>query len=152
MKVILTRTMNGFLPADEQTSEWYRKLKIGDVIHGNFSKYRNIGFHRKYFALLNIGFQNWTPGEIDFKYGTPEKNFERFRSDVTILAGFYETTIRLDGSVRVEPMSISFGSMSPEDFETLYSMTIDVLLKHVYGSGMSREAVDGLVQKYLDFS
>ena len=151
-EVILTKTLNGLIPADEPTSVWYQKLKIGESVHGKFAKYRNVGFHRKYFALLNIAFDNWNPSEINSKYGVPEKNFDRFRADVTILAGYYHTTVRLDGSVRVEPKSISFASMSQEEFEGLYSSTINVLLKYVYGSGMTAEEIDRIVDEYLRFT
>ena len=120
-------------------------------MHGDFRKIRNILFHRKYFALLNIGFDNWEPGEINSKYGVPEKNFERFRADLTILAGFYENTIRLDGSVRIEPKSISFAKMTAEEFADLYSKTIDVLIKHVYKMKINAEKLDEIVESYLQF-
>jgi hypothetical protein len=152
MEVFLTKSLSGLIPADQPTAEWMGKLKIGESVHGNFKRYRNIGLHRKWFALLNVAFDNWNPGEIDSKYGMPEKNFDRFRADVTILAGYYETTIRLDGSVRVEPKSVSFASMSQEEFESLYSKTIDVLLKHVYGQGMTPEELNQIVERYLSFA
>jgi len=61
----------------------------------------------------------------------PEKNFDRFRKDIAILAGFYEATFRLNGDVRLEAKSISFHSMSEDEFEELYTKTIDVIVKHV---------------------
>lgn len=140
------------LPADPESAEWISKMKIGQIIHADFKKSRNYRFLKKYFALLNIGFDNWTPGEVSSKYGTPEKNFDRFRADCTILAGYFETYIRLDGSVRIEPKSISFSSMSEEEFEKLYSSTIDVLIKHVYGGELDRDGIDNMVAEYLGFA
>ena len=96
-------------------------------------------FTKKWFALLKIGYDNWEPGEINSQYGTPEKNFERFRKDVTILAGYYSIVVRLDGTTRVEADSVSFGSMDESQFSELYSKTIDVLLRRVYDSSMSAE-------------
>ena len=122
------------------------------MVSGEFKKVRNYRFLKKYFALLKIGFDNWTPGLINSKYGIPEKNFKRFRADLTILAGYYETTIRLDGSVRVEPKSISFAGMEEEEFSELYSKTIDVLIKHVYNASMTPEEIDETVNKYLQFA
>ena len=81
----------------------------------------------------------------------PTKNFDRFRADLTILAGFYDTTVRLDGSVRVEPRSISFAKMSAEEFSDLYSRTIDVLIKHVYKQDMNPEKLNQVVESYLRF-
>jgi len=147
----LIKTLSGLMPGDKTTQDWYAKIKAGDTVHGKFSKVRNPAFHRKYFALLNIAFDTWEPGEINSKYGRPEKNFDAFRKDLAILSGFYEIVIRLDGSTRIEAKSISFASMNEEEFETLYSNTIDVLLKRVYGKNMTREEIDEAVDKYLSF-
>lgn len=151
MHCILTKTRSGFIPGDPQTETWFKKIKIGEDVRGNFKRYRNPAFHRKYMALLNIAFDIWEPGEIDYKYGVPEKNFDRFRKDVAILAGFYEPVIRLDGSVRIEPKSISFANMDQDEFQELYSKTIDVLIKHVYNLKSTPEQIEETVRKYLEF-
>ena len=152
MKAYLSKTMTGFAPADEATAEWHRKMKLGQVVQGKYTKVRNYAFLRKYFALLNLGFENWNPGEINSKFGVPEKNFERFRADVTILAGHYDVTIRIDGSTRIEPKSVSFANMNEEIFEKLYSATIDVLLKFVYKKDMDAEKLNQLVEQILLFA
>jgi len=151
MKGFFVKTRFGLAPEDPVTREWFDKLKLGQGVSGEFRKVRNVAFHRKYFALLNVGYDNWEPGAIDSKYGIPQKNFNRFRADVTILAGFYDITIRLDGSARVEPKSISFASMDEDEFAQLYSATIDVLLKYVYDRNMDAESLDKLVNEYLNF-
>ncbi len=112
---------------------------------------RNVLFHRKYFALLNIGFDNWTPGEINSKYGVPEKNFDRFREDLAIMCGYFNLVIRLDGTSRPEAKSISFAKMDQEMFEDLYSKTINKLIKHVYNEKLSPDELNDIVEKYLQF-
>ena len=139
------------MPIDPDSVAWFNKLKPGEVVRAEFKKVRNYQFHKKYFALLSVGFDNWEPGEINSKYGVPTKNFDRFRADLTILAGFYDTTVRLDGSVRIEPRSISFAKMSAEEFSDLYSRTIDVLIKHVYKQDMDPEKLNQIVESYLRF-
>jgi len=151
MDVYFTTTMMGLIPADERSRTWFQKLKLGEAVHADFKRVRNYRFLKKYFALLNLAFDQWEPGEVNSKFGRPEKNFDRFRADLTILAGYYESTIRLDGSVRIEPKSISFSKMSEEDFERLYSATITVLIKHVYGPDMTEDEIRRLVEKYLEF-
>ena len=152
MKYYLSKSQVGLVPVDPESQEWFNRLKTGQVVSADFRQVRNYRFLKKWFALLKIGFDNWEPGEIDSKHGTPEKNFDRFRADVTILAGYYETTIRLDGSVRVEPKSVSFARMTEEEFGELYSKTIDTLIKYVYGSGMTPEDMDKTVERYLQFA
>ena len=151
MQVYLIKTMVGLIPADERSRIWFEKIKQGQAVHCDFKRVRNYRFLKKWFALLNLAFDQWEPGEIDGKYGVPEKNFDRFRADVTILAGFFESTIRLDGSVRIEPKSVSFAQMTEDEFHELYSKTVDVLIKHVYGSAMTAEAIEETVKKYLEF-
>ncbi len=63
---------------DEPTKEKSSKVKMGGIIHGPFAQMRNVRFHRKFFALLNLAFDYWEPGEISSAYGVPEKNFNRF--------------------------------------------------------------------------
>ena len=151
MKAQLSKTISGLMPIDPDSVAWFNKLKPGEVVRAEFKRTRNYQFHKKYFALLSVGFDNWKPGEINSKYGVPTKNFDRFRADLTILAGFYDTTVRLDGSVRIEPRSISFAKMSAEEFSDLYSRTIDVLIKHVYKQDMDPEKLNQIVESYLRF-
>ena len=96
----------------------------------------NIKFHRKFFALMHLAFDYWEPpkhgeGSALSDKMAIERNFDRFRYDVTILAGYYDATYRLNGDVRLEAKSISFGSMSEDDFEDLYSKVIDVIINRV---------------------
>jgi len=151
--IILTKTLSGFIPADPKTDEWYRKVKLGSTIHSDFKQMRNAAFHRKLFALFNLAFDYWNPGEVNSKYGTPEKNFDRFRKDLTILAGYYHNVIRLDGSVRVEADSLSFGSMDQETFNGLYSNILDVILKRIPIMGeWGEDKVNEIVNQVLEFA
>ena len=152
MHVTLRKTQTGFLPGDPATEEWYKKVKPGAFIHGDFKQIRNKLFHSKYFALLTIGFENWEPGEIDSDYGIPMKNFDRFRKDVAILCGFYEIVPRLDGTARPEAKSISFANMDETEFQDLYSKTIDLFIKKIYGKDMTVKTMDDTVNHYLSFA
>lgn len=58
--------------------------------------------------------------------------FDRFRKDLTILAGFYEQTVRLNGEVRTEAKSLAYGNMEQEEFERCYSSLINAAIKHVF--------------------
>ena len=151
MNIYLVKYNNGLFPADDNSKSAINKMKSGQLVRAKVTKPRNYAFHRKYFALLSIAFDNWDPPETSSPWGVPVKNFDRFRRDVAILAGYYETYVRIDGSVRVEPRSISFAKMSAEEFEDLYSKTIDVLIKHVYGSAMKPDRINKIVEEYLSF-
>jgi hypothetical protein len=156
MDVIFTKTrisnISAYVPGDPSTEEWDQKIKIGENVHGPFRKMRNPLFHRKFFALLNLAFEYWEPGEINSKYGVPEKNFDRFRKDLTILAGHYHIVARLDCTAGPEADSISFGNMDQDTFERLYNSVLNVILKKINVlKDMTKDEVNDLVNKVLEF-
>ena len=108
-------------------------MQLGANFCLNFAKKRNScnGFH--------------------YEFVCPQKNPERFRKDVIILAGYFDATYRLDGDVRIEAKSISFASMSEDEFEKLYSATIDVILKHVC-TQFDGKMLDEVVEQALAFA
>ncbi len=151
MEICLTKTFNGFVPSDPKSQEWADKIKIGQEVHSDFKKARNSGFHRRYFALLTIAFDLWEPGEINSKYGKPEKSFDRFRADLQILAGSFHTEIRVDGTVRVESDSISFAAMSQEQFEDLYQRVLNVIMQKILPN-TSKEEIEHMTEQFLMFA
>ncbi len=129
-------------PATDHDRELLQHIKIGQPTRLTFKRVRNYDFHKKYFALLNFAFDYWDPSLLE-KWG--EKNFERFRKDIIILSGYYTQYVRLDNTVRVEAQSIAFANMPEEDFEKLYTATIDVIIKYVlknYTGEMLRSVVE----------
>jgi hypothetical protein len=150
---MLIRSEVGLLPADNDTREWFAKLRIGASVLAKVVQPRNPAFHRKFFALLQYGFEHWaeTQQPQEYKGEAVQPNFERFRKDITILAGYGRPVVNIRGDVRMEADSISFGSMSAETFEKLYSAVIDVLLTRVFKGPQwtereLRDVVDGLVE------
>jgi len=146
--------LDELVPADLKTSDFIHSLKTGQVIHGKFTRVRNYKFHKRFFALLNFLYEHWEPGEFQdskWKNIKPQKNFDRFRKDLIVLAGFYEAFYRLDGSTRIEAKSISFGNMGEEEFEELYSKVIDVGLKHILPN-YNKTELEKVVDELLSFS
>lgn len=48
-------------PATPEDSEFLQRIKFGEWIHAEFKRVRNYKFHKKLFALLQLGFDYWTP-------------------------------------------------------------------------------------------
>jgi len=143
LKLHLQKVPGGLIPVSESDREYIDKLKQGQVIWAEFKKKRNYEFHKKYFALLDFLYDNWEPDS--------EKNFDQFREDVTILAGYYEQHVRLNGDMRTVAKSISFGSMSAEDFEKLYSGTINVGLKYILHN-YTKKDLDNVLNNLMSFA
>lgn len=59
----LIKQSSGILiPATPETSDILQsKIKLGAVLVAEFKQVRNPAFHRRYFALLNLGFEYWEP-------------------------------------------------------------------------------------------
>lgn len=147
------RSTAGLTPADEETREWFAKVKLGGLVFAEVRQPRNPAFHRKMFALFKYAYDYWseTAPEITYKGERVLPDFDRFRKDITIVAGFHHAVVNLKGEVRMEAESLSFGSMSQERFEEVYSGVINALLQRVFrGPSWSeeqlREIVDGLVE------
>lgn len=152
MKFQLIRTLTGFTPADPDSLERAKKIKPGTQCHGDIAVPRNNKFHRKYMALLKLGFDYWEPPE-KLHQGRPIlKNFERFREDVAILAGFYTVEWNINGEPRFKAKSIAFANMEEDEFEKLYNATIQVLIDKVLeAKGFNRETLDQVIDELLRF-
>lgn len=121
------------LPADDEQAELLSKIPAGSLVRVTVARPRNAAFLRKYFALLKYAFDMWSDLQPPREHrGQPVvTSFERFRDEVTILAGHYETVWNIQGEMRLQAKSVSFAKMSEEDFEKFYSHVIDVLLQKV---------------------
>ncbi len=132
MELILTKTTSGTLaPSDEEGVNTLAKLKIGEGVKVSIKRVNNVEFHRKLMALLTLGFEIWEPKEQTYKGMVVQKNFDQFRKDITILAGYYEPVINFKGEVRLIAKSLNFSKMGQEERETLFNSVLNVLLKKV---------------------
>lgn len=59
----LIKQSSGILiPATAETSDILQsKIRLGAVLEADFRQLRNPAFHRRFFALLNLGFEYWEP-------------------------------------------------------------------------------------------
>lgn len=150
----LFQTLGGLTDADNKAWRkfWKRAigLEVGELLTCDFTITRNPKFHRKFFVLLGVGYEAWDPGRKHKTYkGKPVlKEFEQFREDVTILAGYYEQTFGMDGRMKLTAKSIAFSSMEEIEFERLYNAVATVLLERVL-TNYSRADLDIVVQKIL---
>lgn len=79
------------------------------------------------------------------------KNFERFRKDILIMAGFYDQTFDLRGNMKLEAHSISFSSMDDAEFERVYSAVATVIIEHVLTGYSGREELDRVVEQMTGY-
>lgn len=157
-EIELVKTPDGLRGAtDEEHTAWLKfkgwleQLEPGEYARIGYEKPRNSKFHRKFFAMLKVGFDAWEPRRKKYRGQMVQKNFERFRKDVTIAAGFYDLVATAAGGVRHEAKSISFASMDDTEFEQVYTAVADVLLQGVLVR-YNRDELDRVVAELMSFS
>ena len=115
-EIYLVKRYGQLMPANDGDAEKVALLTDGGIFKATFTKPRNGGFHRKYFALLGVMFELWNP-ELPEWNGKPSmKSFERFRKDIAIATGHHELVVSIKGEVRAEAKSISFANMDELEF------------------------------------
>lgn len=130
MKVNMEKRDGGFLsPFDDFAQDKINKLKTGCIYEVEFKYCRNPSFHGKVFSFLGFCFHFWK-GNNEFMDEAAQ--FDVFRKNLTVLAGYYDSFYKIDGSVRIEAKSLSYGSMTQEDFERFYNAAIQAAMKHVF--------------------
>lgn len=121
MKMLVVKQLNGsFTPAYDSDYEQAKKIKAGETVQCEIKKVRNPNFHKKFFALINLVYQN----QDRFK------NFEWLREQLTIEAGYYYVEYTLHGEEIKKAKSISFAAMDETEFSDLYNAVIDTIVKY----------------------
>jgi len=134
-----------------EARDWLDSVKLGKAVSVDVSLPRNAGFHRKFFAMLNVAYENNEWPELDTKWGKVRTNFEAFRKYVTVKAGHYSVELLPNGQIKAEPKSISWAKMGQEDFENLYSDVLDVILMEFLDNWTSAD-MERAVERMLNFA
>lgn len=121
MKILLAKTLTGSLkPAFDSDHDKLKKIKAGAIVECEIKQPRNILFHRKFFALINLVYSNQ---EV-------YNNLDHLRKDLTVVAGYYDVRYNFEGVEIYEPKSISFASMDEAEFNDYYSAIIHTICNH----------------------
>lgn len=134
-RIALVRTLSGFKPAYDSDIELSKKIKLNEVYVYDFKKPRNYEFHKKFFALVNMVFQNQE------QY----TNIEDLRKDLIIESGNYYLRYDFLGVEIREAKSISFSSMDDIMFSELYNSVIDVIIKYFH---FDKQEIIENIEKY----
>lgn len=121
MEISLVKRSDGlFSVAYDSDYEKAQKVKIGDTYKCQITKPRNYEFHKKYWALINMVFDNQELFD----------HVDDMRREITIEAGFFNTYHGLHGEFIKQAKSLSFAEMDEFEFQELYERTKDVICLH----------------------
>lgn len=118
MKLKFKKFANALIPFDDECVEAIKKWSNDDFIIVEAKRPRNNGHHRKFFALLNIVLTN-----TDL-FQSIDETMEYFK----VKGGHYKI-IKIGNTHYPITKSISFSSMSQDEFNQFYDKAIDTALE-----------------------
>jgi hypothetical protein len=140
MELLLIKSQQILIPGNDETAEWLGKKKQGSTLVADLHEMRNGAFFRKWWALVKYAFDAWseTCEPEEYKGMPVQPDFDRFRKDVTILAGFRVPVWNIKGELRVEAESLKWAKMTEERFAQLYEATLRALTQAVFNGKRCR--------------
>lgn len=126
---VFVKRKGALVPGDAPAWEAFNRMKEEAAYLVNLNRPRNISHHRKLFALLNLVHEN-----TDDRWPT----LDTLLDDLKISTGLFETRINaVTGIPYVVAKSISFASMTQDEFEQWFDRAVDLICKQVLD--MSRD-------------
>ena len=137
MKIQVVKTSNGIIkPAYGSDHEYFKKIPINEVFEIEYKKQRNIKFHRKFFALIKLAYEN----QNDYRL------MEDLRRDLLITSGNYNEVVnKITGEVFKVADSISFSNMDDVKFNEVYESVKEVIAKWL---GITNENINEEIEQY----
>ncbi|MBE6199780.1 MAG: DUF1367 family protein [Rikenellaceae bacterium] len=143
MDIYCRVTEQGLVPMYDSDLEEKRRLKIGDTVLCKISRPRNYEFHKKFFALVRLTYEN-LPERLHYMLSiwSEEDLLTCLKLDLGLA-----TTVYHGGKEFIKTGSISFAAMDNSEFENFYQRTIDVILNK-YLRGTDKQA---LLEEIVNF-
>ena len=130
MKFLVVKRLNALCPIDETGEAAVRKFGLGEIVSVEVKRPRNVAFHRKFFAMLQIILQNQDA----------YKSIDDLLDVCKLRIGHFRTINTKNGEVQI-PDSISFAAMDDTAFGDFYDRACNWVVT---------EVIPGLQRTHLD--
>jgi hypothetical protein len=138
VRLLMRKTLGGSLqPIDDAGRELLSKIGASTILAVEWKRPRNVWFHRKLFAMLNIIFQNQSH----------YKSVDDLLDVCKLRTGHIRRISTTRGDVLI-PKSISFAAMDEDSFSKFYDRAVDWMLTEVI-PGLKRHDLDAAVEDEL---
>lgn len=135
MDIFCKVTPYGLVPLYDTDLDAKRHLKVGRVVKCHVSNPRNYEFHKKFFALVRLTFDNLPTCLAEYwQIHNEHDMLRRFKRDL----GYFSTLTNERGEREIEYRSISFSAMEQHEFEQFYMQCLD-LVEYNYLKGIDRD-------------
>jgi hypothetical protein len=143
-RLYLTKTLSGFIPADEPSRDEWKKYKNGEAYRADIVKPRSYQHHKLCMALVSLTYEN-LPDRYHTTWPTPQK-FRRMLADAV---GHVEEFVTKDGEVRTMPLTLSYEDI-PDDvaFGRIFAAMMSVCA-HLLGME-NLDHLEAEVSRYAD--
>lgn len=130
MKIQMVKLRGGVLaPASDIDEEVMTRFKTNEQYEIEIKQSRNPKFHAKVFKFLTYCFNHW---KSDREFMDEAGQFDVFRKNLTVIAGYKREYYSIRGAVRVEAMSLSYANMDQVAFEQLYNALISAAMRTIF--------------------
>jgi len=143
MKIYCKVTEIGLVPMYGSDLDEKRRLKVGETVLCEVTKPRNYEFHKKFFALVRLTFEN-LPERLSQMLSI--RSEEDMLDCMKIDLGLYSSAWH-GGRQVVKPGSISFAKMDETEFEKFYGRAVDMVLS-LYLAGTNKEELLEEVERF----
>jgi hypothetical protein len=120
MLAIFRKELGCLRPTDGAGEELLRKIKLGAVVTVEVKRPRNLQHHRKFWALMQLLYENQE------HYQSADEICTVFKFRI----GHTKKIKTRDGIVE-EPLSIAFAAMDQDAFDGFYDRALDFAVKEI---------------------
>lgn len=120
------------------------RLRIGEIYLCKVSIPRNLKFHRKFFALLNLAFLNMSEHLQKHLHISSQETLLDY---IKLGIGHFDI-YEVDGISYTKTRSISFSDMDEAEFEAFYNQAIDFILQYVAIGAKKSEFVEEIERNF----
>lgn len=144
MDIYCRVTPYGLVPLYDSDQDLKQRLRVGSTVRCRVSLPRNYEFHKKFFALLRLTFDNLPLPLVErWNIRNEQDMLRRFKRDL----GYFTSNRNEYGELEIEYLSISFAAMDQKDFEDFYNECIDLVL-HRYITGLDRQDLLDEIERF----
>ena len=145
MDIYCRVTPYGLVPLYDSDHDLKQRLRVGSTVRCRVSQPRNYEFHKKFFALVRLAYDNLPLPLVErWSIYCPDDMLRRFKRDL----GYYTSTVNEFGEREIEYRSISFAAMDEQEFEQFYNGCVNLVL-HSYLRGLDRNDLLTEVEHFM---
>lgn len=121
-RFVARKHLGSLRPVDDAGEEALSKIAQGDLVMVEVKRPRNIKFHRMYWALVTIVWQQLD----EYRYPTADD----LHAAIKIAAGLRTRIVLPDGTIGFIPGSIAFHKMDATEFAAFFDRVCNLIAKH----------------------